>query len=343
MNTTAEFKTLVATLTPEADIEKIAYPGQPKSMRQYKTGYEAHFNRLPVIGNDNMTEEKLAITQKVMAQLSADVSKDPILMAEDTRPGRFSRTIIGMQEPCTTMITLEDGSVVPEYTERAEIVIAKWGDGHTSPVHGHSTGYMHEELLSGKMRVNTYRITDLEAKVVRPVETVIVEPGVFVSGYAQHNPDHMHKRQTLIHNFTSVGHSISMHYLPEHTRDGRDNVFTVDHFSNSWTIMSNDVERIDSRQGMYLQPGDVVLVRSTNVPEYADHFLVVTGPPVMKEHGFRIQERAIMASPMDSALLDEYEMQTGLILLKLKDGARNAFLDFHDIRIAGKEVIFPEV
>lgn len=337
------YKTRQSSETPLKDILTIAYEGQPETSRQYESGFESFMNQLPVMDNNN-TDITLPITQTVMKRLSYSLSNE---IENDRRPllselpddGKFHRTIIGIESP-----KLINTITTPNYKEGAELVLAKWGKGFKSPVHGHSTGYMHEEVLKGKIRVNTYRIIDMEKKITRPYKTEIIGPGVFVSGYAPHDSSHKYKRQTLIHNFVAIEPSISLHYLPEHTRDGRDNGFEVQHFSHTdhyHMSSSSTVDRISSREGMYLKPGEVLLVRSTNVPEYGDHFIVVTGPPIMKEHGMRIQDVSIEASFLDSQLLDTFVPETGLVLLKLKPEIRDKFLSFHDIKVENNKVLFP--
>lgn len=317
---------------PEAAIAKIAYPGQPLERRMYKHGYENYFDSLPKLADsDENLSHNISVTKEVMKYLAEALKKD-ISLGGFAAPGyeEFHRTIIALEEP--TQISDE------LYREGAELVVAQWGLGHTSPIHGHSTGYMHEEILSGRMRVNTYRIVDELHKIVRFAETTIQEEGVFVQQYAPTNTTDMYKRQTLVHNFTAVEPSVSLHYLPEHTRDGRDNTFTLEEFR---AIRQDEVARIDSKQGLYTRIGEVVLVRSTNVPEYGDHFIVITGHPVMKKHGFRPQDRVIAASGAHSELLSNNPLTMGLTLLKLNIDTAKEFLEFHGITVEDDIVIFP--
>lgn len=335
------YKTRQASTTPEQDILKVAYEGQPETSRQYQSGWETLFNELPLIDNDNV-EIMLPITQTIMKRLSYSLQQNINGFNSFAKiahlPGdkKFERTIIGMEQPTPYLENNER-----KYKEGAELVIAKWGKRFASPVHGHSTGYMHEEVLKGKIKVNTYRIVDMENKIVVPYKTEIIGPGVFVSGYAPHDNTHTHKRQTLIHNFEAVEPSITLHYLPEHTRDGRDNAFKVQYFTSDVSLKEDEVTRITSREGMFLKPGDVLLVRSSNVPEYGDHFVVVTGPPIMKEHGMRVQDISIEASHKDTEFLNNYEPETGLILLKLNNRAKEHFLAFHHIDVINNKVLFP--
>lgn len=341
MKTQVLAATLVASRNPKEDIKKIAYEGQPAHMRMYKPGYEEYFETLPA-----QIEEAsdLFFTQEVMQDLSDRLKEDGWLTKD--MPESFDRTIIALESPEPLLSTDYPGGYGKYaflgkklYKEGKELVIARWADGHTSPVHGHSPGYMHEEILTGKMRVNTYRITDRVNRIVRPIFTQIIEPGVFVSKFV--DPASVQgEREVLVHNFTSIGESTSLHYLPEHTRDGRDNKFSVEQFKG---VTAENVERITTTQGLYLQKGDVVLVRSTNVPEYGDHFIVVTGYPIMKDHGMRPQEEAVMASIQDSELLDTFTQHMGCTLLKLNAKVTQEFYAFHNITFDDSlNVIFPE-
>lgn len=336
---------LKASENHETDLEKITYKGQDKMRRMYRRGYESFMNAMPVLDTtDEFLDQKVEMTKNVMKRLASYLRADAWVKDDEPGENGFNRTILALEapKPRTSFSPLD-----PIYTDRppveegTEIIMARWGDGHSSPVHGHAIGYLHEEILFGKMRVNIYRMINVASNIVRLVRTDMVTSGTFASLYTKPNPLHKFKRQTLIHNFTSVGFSATLHYLPEHTRDGRDNRFEVEFFEDWYKINDNDVTRINSKEGMYLQKGDVVLVRSTNVPEYGDHYIVVTGSPVLKDHGLRPQDVALYA-PNTKEFLDQYELETGLVLLKFNNNAKESFLEFHDIKIEKGEVIFPD-
>lgn len=322
--------TLTATSTPFADLELLAYPGQDPRLRMYYAGYEAFFNNMPVLDQaDPFLDAKVRMTSDIMKQMAEKLRED-IYITDLMRPepAEFTRSILALEAP-----KWKRGN--PEGTE---VVVAKWGDGYTSPVHGHAAGYMHEEILTGKMRVNTYRITNADLRIVRPLATTIVTEGTFASLY---NMPGRIPREALVHNFTAIGYAATLHYLPEHTRDGRDNGFQVERFTNVHPLLPEDVERITAMEGMYLRKGDVVLVRSENVPEYGDHFIVVTGEPIMKEHGLRVQDVAIHEETIYTAhLLDHFGMENGLCLLRLKPEAQKTFHKFHNITVDAGGVLF---
>lgn len=320
---------LTASNNPVDDIELIAYPGQPIERKMYHEGYEHFFENLPVLNDaDPLLTEKIGVSKTIMQFLSKALQQDAWTTSLQPLPSGFNRTILGMEAP----IVGQDGHV----KEGAEIVLARWGDGHTSPVHGHAAGYLHEELIFGKMRVNTYRITDPKNRIVRPVRTDIYDkPGTIASMYTANNGD---QRSALVHNFTSIGYSGTLHYLPEHTRDGRDNGYRVEYFEKYYALQETDFTQLKAQEGLeQLRIGDVALVRSQNVPEYGDHFIVITGKPILKEHGLRPQDFAIHA-PYASYVLDKYDPIMGLRLLKLNDKAKAAFHEFHGITVENNTV-----
>lgn len=335
--------TLRASRTPVHDIEKISYPGQSPKRKQYHTGFETYMNRLPNLEepDDVPLNHKIQLTKEIMEELAGVLSQEQ-WVRENVAPGAFERFIISLESPkfCGTM--------TKKVIEGKELVVAKWGDGFTGPVHGHASGYMHEAVLNGKIRVNTYRKVSEDRAIVRPAETIIQEGGTFVSGYAEKS-NSIFPRPHLVHNFTAIGPAASLHYLPEHTRDGRDNVFEVERFEDTHTLREEDLIRITAQQAIYLQKGEVVLVRSENVPEYGDHFIVITGPAVLKPHGLRPQDRAIWA-PNTKTFLNQFEPKLGLIAFQLKKELRDEFLTFHAITAerkslcqSVKNIIFPQV
>lgn len=323
--TTKTSQHLVASSEPRAVIESLARRAdQPASMRQYREGFEEYFNMLPVLRSfDPLLDLKAELAGDVMKALASAVEKDASLLKAPA-DGQFKRVILGVETPS-------------EGHEGSEVLVAQWGKGFTSPVHGHAPGLLHEEILMGKMLVHTY--LHVGQDLVRPVRTEVVGPGTLVSKYSP--PSRLGKRVGLVHNFVALTPAVSLHFVPEHTRDGRDNRFRVEHFKD---FDQAAVQQLTINEGIYLQVGDVALVRSDNVPEYGDHFIVVTGGPVLKPHGLRPAEVAIQAGPEASALLDYFAPvgNTGLRLLKLDEQTGKRFLDFHGIKFAGTQPFFPK-
>lgn len=327
-------QTLKASKTPVQDIQIVSYPGQDPKRRQFRDGYQDAIEAMPVLSpTDVMLEYKIGISETVMKLLGIELQNESWITDKEMPPNTFERTIIGIEQPVITQYGPKEG---------AEIVVAHWGKGFSSPVHGHAVGYMHEAILKGKVLVNKYRLVDPSSPVVRLVRTDIIEQGIFASVYNAPNPENRYARQAMIHNFTALETTSTLHFLPEHTRDGRDNKFTVEHFEDVHGLTFKHVKPITTMEAMYLRKGDVVLVRSSNVPEYGDHYIVVTGHPIMKPHGLRVQDVAIAAP--HATILDSYaENHPQLILLQLLPEIAKRFHEFHGIKMEGGEVEFPTV
>lgn len=313
-----DIKKMHASKNPKKDIDKISYPGQPNVMKMYRKGFEQFMDAMPVIEENHSLKFSIDVTKTIMKHLSKAIFKDKFLLRVKVQDNKFKRTIVGLETP----LEKSNGEFIPG----SELVVAHWGKGFTSPIHGHATGFLYEEVLSGRIKVNNYFISDEEKRIVRPSHIEIVSPGVFVSDYAPAT-DHVNKRRTLVHNFEALEPSNTLHYLPEHTRDGMDNTFTLEQWSE---LSSSDVTQISSKDGLGLKTGSVVLVRSLNVPEYGDHFIIITGPPVTKEHGIRPQDISIMASSQHTEILNKFPLTMGLTLLKLSDEAAQKFHEFHN-------------
>lgn len=324
--------------TPEEDIGAIAYPEQRPELRQYKAGYGGYFGELPILSDhDRFLWEKQIYAKSVLDRLGEQLKKDAWILDQSTMPeGGFDRTILALEKP--TVVTKDFLNHETELKEGAEIIVARWADGYTSPVHGHSDGFLYENILSGSMLVNNYRVIDHEKRIARLIETQIVKNGTFVSSYAKRSS---HKRGNLVHNFTSVGYSTSLHFVPEHTRDGRDNTFNVEHFEDNYILMPEDFEPITAQQGMYSKIGDVILVRSSNVPYFGDHYIIITGHPVMKEHGLRPQDVAIKAKSNNTELLNYMDSGNGLTLLRMNEKMRERFFNFHKIDMKDNKIVLP--
>lgn len=334
--TTVLTERLVASQNPIEDIAMITPLGQALQMRMYRPGYENFMNAIPVLNvEDELFQQKVDYARNVMHVLARGLMKEKWVKDDMPEAGGFSRTILALESPTVNY----DGNT-PHIKENAEIIVAKWGRDFTSPVHGHANGFMQEEVVDGIIRANTYRMVDIEKRVARPLRTEIFKSGVTIVAQYNKKIKGNPERSTLIHSFTALVPSATLHFIPEHTRDSRDNKFTVEYFENHVDI-ANAVRRIDTNEAYYSRKGDVILVRSRNVPEYGDHFIVITGAPIMKEHGLRPQETAIYTG-LSKSLLDKYDDGRGLTLLKLDAEATKLFHAFHGIEMRDGEVIFPE-
>jgi hypothetical protein len=317
------------TNNPTALIDSLPRrPEQRPAMRHYEPGYESWMGLLPVMeaGDVHLTTKKHITHQVIRLLASQLVEQNPPWLKKERE--QFERSILAIERrPCR---------------EGVEILVAHWPKGFTSPVHGHAPGYLFEQVLDGKILVNLYRHvrTEGDTNIVRPVATEIQEfPDILVSDFIPPTPSN--KRIGYVHSFTALTPVSTIHFLPEHTRDSRDNQVTIEHFEE---LSPDDFVRLGYFTADTMGIGDVALVRSSKVTEYGDHFIVITGGIVEKPHGFRPQERVIKANQTMSKLLDTFTPdKDGLTLLWLKESARNRFYQFHGIEKDGNSVKFPQV
>lgn len=369
MHTTYDSPTLPlyykASLNPTDAIRAVAYAGQEEKMRRYYSGYEYYFNSLPILTPPNLTnphypgdplfEQKLKHSIEILKQLGVCLQNWGSWFP-DVRPNEFNRTILAIEDPAIAPTGLKEG---------AEIVVAHWGKGFTSPIHGHIDGLHYEDLIEGKFLTHTYRQVDDMNMTVRLVRSELVDQrGPFVSKFEQMKPHNPFQRHLMIHNFTALEQSNSLHFLPEHSRDGQGNTFNPEYFEDVHALALSDLKPITPQEGIYLPIGSVILVRSANVPDYGDHYLVITGRPINKPHGLRPQDEVIVA-PHAAPLLDVYKYPAShyaerkraadiweagqipdfegrdVVLLQLTEKKRREFLAFHGIEQNGDEIKFP--
>lgn len=326
---------LEASNNPTAAIRKLSYEGQPDSLKFYRSGYEGYFNEIPVLGaDDEFLQQKVELTKTIMNSLGRELFHliDGGVSVSD---GHFERTILAIEEPKRIDVPFGDTA----YEAGNEMLVAHWGKGFASPIHGHSDGYIYENIISGKVLVNTYIQPDKTKDIVVHAGTTIQGIGNFVSEY-KIGSNKEFKRRNLIHNFVALEQSHSLHLIPEYNRDGRDNEFKLLSFEDTYKLNEDDFIRITGQDGIYLQEGDVVLVSSSNAPEYGTHYIIVTGPPVMKEHGMRPQDIVIPAKVDYIKELNRTPVN-GLVLLKMRKYLAMGFLEFHQIKMDKDSIILP--
>jgi hypothetical protein len=299
---------------------------QRPQMRHYEKGYESWMGAIPIIEDHMHLSLKKNITHSVMQDLAAYLlAKDPAWLKKERE--KFERSILAIEK--------REGS------EGAEILVAHWPKGFTSPVHGHAPGYLFEQVLDGRILVNLYRYmyTEGNQKIVRPISSGIQSfPDILASDYVP--PSSSGDRIGYVHSFTALTPVTTIHFLPEHTRDSRDNTVTIEHFDD---FTSDDVVRLNYFNADAMNIGDVALVRSQKVTEYGDHFIVITGPTIEKPHGYRKQDTVIQANGNVTTFLDGYVPdKDGLTLLWFKEAAKKRFLNFHEIKVDGNTVTFPK-
>jgi hypothetical protein len=288
-------------------------------MRQYQPGYDHFLALLPIL--DGQDETALEVTDTVMVSLGKRLMKDKPEWIGRTLE-KFERSILAVEEPSSN-------------SEGVEVLVAHWPTGFKSPVHGHAGGYLYEQVLSGEVLVETYR--HVGNRVVRPVRSENFKAGdVLVSDYIA--PDNSQERIGYVHSFTALTPVDTLHFLPEHTRDSRDNAVRIEHYAAEGEAFT----RLDIGHAVHAtKPGDVALVRSSKVGNLGDHWVIITGDKVKKPHGWRPEDTHFAAAKELGAVLDAYQPDDyGMIFLKLNDPKK--FYEFHGITVEGGKVLFPK-
>lgn len=308
-------------------LDLVSPKDQQPNMRMFKTGYEGLINSMYKIDPGTDCEKtiamKVGVNNFVMQHIALSLKGKSWLT--DTLPGDkgFKRVTISAEGIINKNGSAQGG---------AEIIVGLWGKGCATPDHGHSAGYTYERVLFGRVMVNKYRMMD--DGTIRIVESNIFSEGEeFSAGFFPEDPDNKIERSYNLHSVRALEPSATLHFIGERPHDGKNgNVFNVERFEDERDLNELDFKPISSLEGMYTQPGDVLLVRSANVPEYGDHFLLITGRPQCKHHGLRPQGIAFLA-PGSSHILDDYKPYNGTILLKLNDQAKFCFHKFHNVTV----------
>lgn len=111
------------------------------------------------------------------------------------------------------------------------------------------------------------------------------------------------------------------------------------HFEDVHQLGTGNTTQLTSTMG--LPNGTVLLIRSNNVKELGDHFIVIIGSPVLKPHGLRPQTLTITA-PNTKCLLDKFAPVNGVTILKLNDHIEQMFHSFYGIKVINGQVEYPK-
>lgn len=340
---TEKIQFLSPSRDPESAIERLSEPGSDPIKRMWRPGFDHLMSEMPVI--DPRQEDQslqVAMTAEVLSRMAALVEERlPHLNLPHIGDGQFGRVILAIEEPKEV-----GGKLVPG----TEIVLAIWGKGFASPVHGHAAGYLHEQLIQGAFDVHLFRgIGESSSRLAVYDRTIQqTEPGIFYSEFKRERGQE--KRSEVIHNFVARQLTYSLHYLPEHVRNGVENMFSVVNTPESgalpaWTqtlpyrpgfeVTADEVTRATPASlAKNLEVGDTFLVRSKSVPFLGPHFAVITSTEfVEKPHGLRPQDVSIPLPHTLATPLDNFGVQDTLVLLKLNDAARDRLHEHYGIRL----------
>lgn len=102
---------------------------------------------------------------------------------------------------------------------------------------------------------------------------------------------------------------MSIHYLPEHVRNGDANKFTPFFSLENFTPQQTDI-RASSPSGVMLSDvGAVFLVRSPRLPDIGEHYILITGGQVQTPRGMRREDIVYLPAGAESVLEDTGELQ----------------------------------
>lgn len=111
----------------------------------------------------------------------------------------------------------------------------------------------------------------------------------------------------------------------------------VKHSPKVFPLSPASVEQIDLYKFNHLSEGEVVLVRSSNVSQLGDHYVVIAGPVIQKPHGFR--PKVIVFHAYDAHVLNSFQPIDGVIALKLDQEAKELFHWWFGIKMRGMHVL----
>jgi hypothetical protein len=97
----------------------------------------------------------------------------------------------------------------------------------------------------------------------------------------------------------------------------------------TFALTLEDTIRSTPEQALHSEVGTVFFVRSVNVPERGDHYIVIKGAPVQKPHGLRpetLEYPSIGESPL-TRILDD----APVLLLQLKIQTTQRFYEFYQV------------
>lgn len=102
-------------------------------------------------------------------------------------------------------------------------------------------------------------------------------------------------------------------------------------------IEEKDVTRVSQKDVLLLKKGDMVLVRSDyQYDKYKDHYSLIVGGLIMKKRGMR--PNLVTFPTNNSVLLDKFQKEDGIILLKLSEEVKNKVMEFLGIYLSTGEL-----
>lgn len=301
-----QHKFLTTAEDPLAAIEAAAYKGQPEKNKKYRPGFETYLDHMPgLCPCGTVNDLKVTYSIGVMDQLAARIMGED-WVTNQLADNEFERTILAIAPQYERKGKLHSGQ---------EIIVAEWGKGYTSPIHGHNGGLLYERILNGTMVITTYRIVDKENRIVRIQESKLYNADNPVILEKYFIPLQVEDQSIHVHSLRAATPAKSLHFIAEHSADGMGNAFTLEEFV---AYGMDDFMPVKMSQ---VKKGDVLLIRSNTSPEFADHFAYVTGD--------KLEHNVLEAGHHATTVLDYYNVGEEKLYLRMNEEVRDTFVEFH--------------
>jgi len=175
----------------------------------YKSGFEFYMNYIPIIhGKDDPKKaEKLEYIADIISDLAERLMQESWILENWPSPEKMlNRVVLGIDE-----------------VTGGELIMVRWNAIET-PIHGHQYGQMIDYLVKGMAEEIEYQIIDEKLRTVEQIGSAEFKSMQVLSNDF-HAADTVVSRGALIHKFIPLKKCITLHYIPEHPRDGRGNLF----------------------------------------------------------------------------------------------------------------------
>lgn len=219
-------KALKPIVNIESVIDQRRQPNCPKELkliapRQYRGLYTMIMSTMPqLVPEEDMSFElSLELTKRAMSALVQTVEhtgsyKQIVTEAlqemglSNIQPNSFLRVTLALSE------------------EGPELALGIWGKGFQVPIHSHEPGYMFETILEGSAKFKFYDVYDHSYRTVKEVEEILADSSTVMENY-WHESKLAPGETSFIHSFEILEDTISLHYIPGATGDGKAKLYTL--------------------------------------------------------------------------------------------------------------------
>jgi len=194
---------------PAKEAEKAFQRINTNPNNSYQPGFEFYLNYIPVIHgkDDPKIGEKKDYIADIIGDLAERLMQESWVLDNWPAPHQMlNRVMLGIDE-----------------VTGGELVMVRWNPIET-PIHGHQYGQMIDFLVKGKAKEIEYEIQDEKQRKVQEIGFHEFKSMEVLSNDF-HAAETLVSRGALIHKFIPIMKCITLHYIPEHPRDGKGNLF----------------------------------------------------------------------------------------------------------------------